>query len=190
MPPSAQPLMILQRLHCRVSQTYNPDSNDCNLDRSAIAALISSSGISPAVSLSIAQQLLTSRSSMNVNITGLRVSIMHPFTRDDYFWAVLEWTEDGHTDGLGIFQIDIEDDSDSGINGLMHYGYREKNHSTSGRRWVNTSISWTVTSLGQLKSLFGAARHILGILELPLTDSIILYCETEEPISSEDEYDS
>lgn len=127
---------------------------------------------------------------MNVNITGLRVSIMQPFTRDDYFWAVLEWTENGHIDGLGIFQIEIEDDSDSGINGLMHYGYREKIYSASGRCWFSTSISWTVTSLGRLKSLFGAACHILGILELPLTDSIILYCETKEPISSEDKYDS
>jgi hypothetical protein len=181
--------MILQRLHCRVSQTYNPDPNGGNLDRSVIASLISSTGISSAVSLSIAQQLSTSRSSMNANITGLRVSIMHPFARDDCFWAVLEWTEDGHIDGLGIFQVDIEDDSDSGINGLIHHGYREKAHS-SGRSWVNTLISWTVTSLGQLKSLFGAARHILGILELPFTDSIILYCETEEPIASEDEYDS
>ena len=110
---------------------------------------------------------------------------MHTFTRNDCFWAVLEWTEDDHTDGLGIFHID-DDDPDSEINGLMHYGHRGKAHGKSDRCWVNTSISWTVTSLGQLKSLFGAARHILGILELPLQDSFTLYCETDVPICSEE----
>ena len=177
--------MTLEYLHRRVSQIYNSDS-EVYEDRLSIAAVLSSSGISPSVSLAIAQQLLPSGSSGKVFITGLRVSIVHPFTRNDCLWAVLEWREDNQTDVIGIFQVEVGEDADPGINGLVHYGYRGRNDRSSRRSWINTSIVWTVTSFGHLKWLFGAARHILGILELSVNDSFTLCCETEERMCSEE----
>jgi len=108
--------------------------------------------------------------------------------RDDRFWAVFEWRTGIDTDVLAIFQIDNADESNSEPNWLMHHHYDGRCTATSGRPWGCTSISWTVTSLGNLKSLFGAARHILGILEIPAGDSFTLYGEIESRIRSEEEY--
>lgn len=171
---SNPPRMILERLHARVAQTYRPDFDAC-IDQSAIVAISSSNGIAPAASLSIAQQLLQCYASSKANMTGLRVSRVYSLTNDNRFWAVLEWRIGIDTDVLAIFQIDNTDNSNSASNWLMHHGQGRNIKGTLGRRWVTTSVSWSVTSFGYLKSLFGAARHILGILELPAPDCLSLY---------------
>jgi hypothetical protein len=171
---SNPPRMILERLHARVAQTYRPDF-DAYIDQSAIVAISSSNGIAPGVSLSMAQQILQCYASSDADITGLRVSRVYSFTDNNRFWAVLEWRIGIDTDVLAIFQIDNTDDSDSASNWLMHHGQGRNIKGTFDRRWVSTSVSWSVTSFGYLKSLFGAARHILGILELPARDSLTQY---------------
>jgi len=183
---SNQPRTTLERLHARVAQTYEPDLA-AGMDLSAVVAKISSSGIPPTLAVPIAHQILPLHLSSSAQITGLRVSKVVPFTRDDRFWAVFEWRVGIDIDLLAIFQIDNADESNSAPNWLMHHRYGGRSMATSGSRWASTSISWTVTSLGNLKSLFGAARHILGILEIPTGDSLTLYCEIEPCIRSEEE---
>jgi hypothetical protein len=112
---------------------------------------------------------------------------VHPLDPDDFFWVVLEWREGESTDVLAIFHIEDEDDSDL-CNSLLHYGFGGKSDESSARSWIRTSISWTVTGLGYLKTLFGAAQHILGILDMPVTDAMALYCESTPHDSSDERY--
>jgi len=158
------------------------------MDHPAIVAKISSNGIPPTIAVPIAHHILRLHLSSSANITGLRVSKVVSFTREDRFWAMFEWRMGIDIDVLAIFQIDNADNSISAPNWLMHHRYGGRCAATSGTSWVSTSVSWIVTSLGNLKSLFGAARHILGILELPAEDSFILYSEIERRIHSEEEY--
>ena len=183
---SNQPRTTLERLHARVTQTYNPDLT-AFMDRSVIVATISSNGILPKIAASIAHQILEHNGSIDAHITGLRVSRVVPFTSDDRFWAVLEWRTGNDIDVLALFQIENDDDSNSVLNCLMHHGYGGRRTASSGRVWSRTSISWTVASVGNLKSLFGAARHLLGILEIPVSDCFTLYFENEQQNHSEEE---
>lgn len=182
-------MAILGALHVQVSRTYNPQSGVCK-DHSTIAMMISANGISYAVAHSIAQQFLSLHSSASSNITDLRVSRIQPLTRDDCFWVVLVWRENVYIDVLAIFHIDNENNPGPAYNWLMHHGYEGNSNKASDRNWISTSISWSVTSFGNLKLLFGAARHILGILELPDTDALTLYCGPEEGNGSEEKYHS
>lgn len=120
-------------------------------------------------------------------MTGLRVSSVAPLTSEDHFWTVFEWMVGMDTDVLAIFQIDNVDGAATAPNWLMHQGYRRGCTAASGTRWATTLISWTVTNLGYLKSLFGAARHILGILEIPARDSVVLISELEPGNWAEEE---
>ena len=110
---------------------------------------------------------------------------MHPFAREDCFWVVLEWREDKNNDVLAIFQINDENDPDL-CNVLMHYGFGGETNENTERSWIRTAISWTVTGLGYLKTLFGAAQHTLGILELSVADALTLYSENP-PSDNSDE---
>ena len=118
---------------------------------------------------------------------GLRVSKVFPLTSEDHFWAVLEWMVGMDTDVLAIFQIDNVEDSATSPNWLMHQGYGRGCTTTSSTPWATTAISWAVTNLGYLKSLFGAARHLLGLLEIPARDCLTLCTEHEPRNQSEEE---
>lgn len=159
--------------------------NDC-ADQASILAAISSGGILEDVAVPLAQYVLSHQRLTGASLTGLRSTIVHPFARDDCFWVALEWRENKITDVLAIFHIEDENDPDM-FNVLMHYGFQgdETNESTP-RSWIRTAISWTVTGLGYLKTLFGAAQHVLGILELSVADALTLYSETP-PSDNSDE---
>ena len=157
------------------------------MDHSSITATITENGVPQTLAVTIAHEILRFHGPNNSPMTGLRVSSVAPLTSEDHFWAVFEWMVGIDTDVLAIFQIDNVDGSTTAPNWLMHQGYRRGCTATSGTRWTTTLISWTVTNLGYLKSLFGAARHILGILEIPSRDSVTLIGELEPGNRAEEE---
>ena len=53
---------------------------------------------------------------------------------------------------------------------------------------TKTTISWSVLAFQDLKYLFEAAQHILGILELPIVDALKLYCEPNPNENSNEAY--
>lgn len=165
--------MTLERLHARVSQTYNP-SSDIRFDFSAVVALCLSSGISPSLASSIGDQIMRHLTSKNANVIGLRATKVYSPTTDNHFWIMLDWRTEMNTDVLAIFRNVSPNDPDSTSNWLMHFGYGKRFKGVSDRCWTTTLISWNVSSLGYLKSLFGGARHILGILELSVKDASTL----------------
>lgn len=157
---------------------------DC-ADKASILAAISSGGVLEDVAVSLTQYLTSHQRLTGSSLTGLRSTIVHPFARDDCFWVALEWREDKNTDVLAIFQIDNENDPDLS-NVLMHYGFGDETNQNTPRSWIKTAISWTVTGLGYLKTLFGAAQHVLGILELSVADAFTLYSETPSSDNSDE----
>jgi hypothetical protein len=150
-------------------------------DQASLLAAIFSSGVPKNVAVSLAQWLLSHQQLTGISLTSLRSTVVHTFTRDECFWVALEWKEDKNTDVLAIFQIDDENDPDLS-NVLMHYGFGDETNENTTRPWIRTAISWTVTGLGYLKTLFGAAQHVLGILELSVADASTL---CSEPPSSD-----
>jgi hypothetical protein len=98
----------------------------------------------------------------------------------------LEWRDANNTDVLVLLRID--ENHEAANNRLMHHGYGGRNDENGGRSWEQTSISWTVSSFENLKALFGAARHLLGLLEVPVADALTLYCETSPSNYSREAY--
>jgi hypothetical protein len=158
--------------------------NNCT-DQASILAAISSGGVLEDVAIPLAQYLSLHQRATGTSLTGLRSTIVHPFARDDCFWVALEWIESKNTHVLAIFHIDNENDPDL-FNVLMHYGFGDETNENTPRSWIRTAISWTVTGLGYLKTLFGAAQHILGILELSVADALALYSETPSSDNSDE----
>lgn len=98
---------------------------------------------------------------------------------------ILEWIDANDTDVLVLLRMEENDKAAS--NRLMHHGYGGRND--NGRRsWAQTSIAWTVSTFENLKALFGAARHLLGLFELPVADALTLYCKTSPRNSSREAY--
>ena len=157
--------------------------NDCADQTSTIAA-ISSSGVPEDIAISLSEYLSSHQRKTGASLTGLRSTIVHPFVQEDCFWVVLEWREGKDADVLAIFHI--SDNNPDLCNVLMHYGFGGESNENTPRSWIKTAISWTVTGLGYLKTLFGAAQHILGILELPVADALTLYPENP-PSDNSDE---
>lgn len=117
-----------------------------------------------------------------VEISGFRASIIYSFTNDDCAWPVVEWREQSGTEVLAICYV--EDDAEV-CSWLMHFGAGE---GSDGKTWAKTWISWSVRNMGHLKSLFGAARHLLGVLGWSVDDMLKLYCRQDLEGTSMKEY--
>jgi hypothetical protein len=119
-------------------------------------------------------------------MTGFRASVVHQLTGDEQAWPVLEWREGDDTEVVTIIDVEDEDKPET-VSLLMHYGIGI-NNSPGWNRWSRTSLVWNVTEMLVLKTLFQAAQHILGILELPKADATKLYCQNGyEGCSSEEQ---
>jgi hypothetical protein len=117
----------------------------------------------------------------STGMRGLLTSVFYPFGRNDHSWPVVQWIEGEDTEALAIFEIDVATNICSWI---IHRGFRIDNESA----WNQASVMWTVTNIGQLKTLFHAAQHLLGILEWSSADSHKIYCEGNFANCSREEY--
>ena len=115
-------------------------------------------------------------------ISGFRASVIYSLTDDDSAWPVLEWREGTDTEVLAILYVD--DDDAEVCSWLMHYGVGQ---GKGTKRWQKSWISWSVGEIGHLKSLFGAARHLLGVLGWSVDDILKLYCKRDLENTSTEE---
>jgi hypothetical protein len=152
------------RLHHRLRPCQRPD-------RSSIVECISSRTGSE-VAHNVDQEL---RKHIHLNfaqLVGFRASVVYPFTEDQQPWLVLEWRENDGTEGVAVF--DTDDGSDR-YSYLIHYGLG-RGDPVEGKHWEHSSIAWNVSDLSVLKALFQASHHALGLLEMPKSDAVQLYC--------------
>lgn len=133
----------------------------------------------------IAQSLLQYVQSRNARVTGVRASVVYPFRNEDCPWPIVEWTEDDDAEGMAIFQFD----ENSGLcSSLIHYGEGIVDYENRVLRWERCSVTWRIGDTGDLRRLFGAAQHILGILEWSIGDILKLYCKRNPGKCSDQTY--
>jgi hypothetical protein len=123
----------------------------------------------------------------NAPVTGLRANIVYPFRKDDSPWAVVEWTEGDKARVMGIFQMN---ESYEVCSSLMHYAEFNQNpqYMNGIPRWEKCCITWTIADIDNLKRLFGAAQHILGILDWSIEDIMEVYCKSNPGDCSDQTY--
>jgi hypothetical protein len=152
------------RLHHRLRPCHRPD-------KSSVMECISSR-TGPEVAHNIDQELRKHIHLKFAQLVGLRASMVFPFADDEQSWLVLEWRESDGTEGVAIF--DIDDGSDR-YSYLIHYGCG-RGDPVEGKHWKSSSIAWNVSDIPVLKTLFEASHHALGLLEMPKSDAVQLYC--------------
>lgn len=129
----------------------------------------------PQVALIIHRELYKYMVSTNQGITAFRVLIIYPMTDSGQWWPLLKWKE-GNTDVLAIF--DVDEENSENCSWLM-------GKSTERGLSAPVSLAWKVEDMSILKTLFQAAQHLVGILEMPKNDAVKLYCGGETDCPSE-----
>ena len=170
---------VMDNLHSRVPKLPMTESCASPADLNLVHATISSHINSSAASA--IDRIVRTLQSTSIAMRGLVVSVFYPFGRNDHCWPVVQWTEDEDTEALAIFEVDLVTNVCSWI---IHRGVRVDNES----EWNEASIVWNVTNIGQLKALFHASQHLLGILEWSSADSHKIYCEGNFVNCSQEEY--
>jgi hypothetical protein len=171
----------INKVHRRLTkQPLQETSIDYETIHKAISAWTTSER-----STSIAKSLWKHFEKPEVHVTAFRVSILFAFVNDDRSWPVVEWKEGNDKELLALFHFDDAHPRSEVGSWLVHYG---AGISTDEARWAVTSIAWGVTDMSHLKTLFGAARHFLGILEWDPPVALNLYCGIEPSDPSDQEY--
>lgn len=134
---------------------------------------------------SIAQSLLQYLQSRKVTVTGVRATVIYSLKNDDCAWTVTEWTEGDDRKGMAIFQFD---EKSALYSSLMHCGEGVVDNEDRVMRWERCSVTWRIGNISDLKRLFGAAQHILGMLEWSVVDILKLYCESNPAECSDQTY--
>jgi hypothetical protein len=173
---------VLDQLHCRVSKRPLPQMCEPS-DSSTLQEIANCTGAE--VSIVVDRALQRYLRSKNVSIQAFRASVVYPLAEDDFSWPVLEWTEGDGTKVLAIFEVDADTEPPV-CNWLMHQGIQGGR--TDDSRWMNASVMWRVTEIDCLRPLFGAARHLLGILDWTSADAHNLYCRGTLESCSDEKY--
>jgi hypothetical protein len=171
---------VLDNVHRRIPKLPKTESCGSPADLNPVHRTISAHMNTNAVS-AIDQTLRRLQFTTGIDMRGFVASVFYPLGRQDYCWPAVQWTEGEDTEALAIIEVDILTNACSWI---IHRGSRVDNESA----WNEASIAWTVMNIGQLKSLFHAAQHLLGILEWSSADSHRIYCEGNFVNSSQAEY--
>lgn len=170
---------VLDSLHDRIPKLLPTESCGSPAEFNHVYETISTHMNSNAAST--VDRVLRSLRSTSTAMRGLLVSVFYPFGRNDHSWPVVQWIEGEDTEALAIFQVDVVTNVCSWI---IHRGFRVDNESA----WNQASVMWTVTNISQLKTLFHAAQHLLGILQWSSADSDKIYCEENFANCSREEY--
>ena len=123
----------------------------------------------------VIQNFLVSRPT---HITGIRVSEIYLFGDSDVSWQVIEWREHDGKEMIAIFQMDDDDGPPEG--GCSWLMLSSPSFFPIGQRKGDPesimTLSWNVLNMPILNTLFWATQHGLGILEMPKTAAMKLYC--------------
>ena len=98
-----------------------------------------------------------------------RALMIYPMTDTQTSWPLLQW-EEGSDDVFMVF--DVDDEKLQNCSWLLCRGPRNERGSPA-------PIVWEVTDLSALGTLFGAVQQLLGVLEMPRMQAVILYCQSE-----------
>lgn len=167
----------LCELHQRVLKSPLPP-----LRESASECL--NSYIDPNIANILSRTLEAFCSSKDTRFTRFRANTVYLFMSDEQSWPLLEWMETDGTKAMAIFDVDDPDDPMT-CSWLIHSGINAEAHAP----WTRTNVSWNVTGMSALKTLFGVAQHVLGILEWPTEYAIKLYCQDHLEDQTPDEYE-
>jgi hypothetical protein len=175
----------LERLHRKLARRIIP-TLPTKSGGSIILQRISAGCASLEVASLINRSLMAYVSSRNARIKALRCSKVLWFTDDKTSWPLVEWVEDNGTSNLAIFHIEDPNEPRQG-SWLMHSGLGVSDEASKNRCWENSRIDWDVADIDHLKTLFGVAQHVAGMLEWSVADAMKLYYErnTEEESASE-----
>ena len=111
------------------------------------------------------------------------MSVVNPFESDEQSWPLLEWKDQGGINGLAIFDIDKESD---GCSYLVHYAPPAIPNFRGEETEKMPALAWNVANLSSLKTLFQVTQHALGILQMPESDALVLYCHKAQAILPEE----
>jgi len=127
------------------------------------------------VSYAITNQITEYETSRNTKIVALRVSEVQQLANDEDSWTVVDWIEEDCLKCLVIFHF--EDAAEPG-SWLMHSG-RDGGENTHSCLWQESRVDYNVAAMSHLKTLFGVAQHLLGVLVWATADATILYGEQD-----------
>ena len=138
-------------------------SNDVRI----IAERILDSCESESIASLIAHSLVDYLRVRQTQMTALRAVPAYLFNRKS--WPMIEWTECDETKTIAIFHFE-ENEPEEG-SWLMQSGQIVAFETTT-HRLQKSRIAWNVANLGHLKTLFGVAQHMLGLLEWPFANTL------------------
>jgi hypothetical protein len=107
-------------------------------------------------------------------IAAFHALVIYPMADNEQSWTILRWKEVTR-EVLAIFS---PDDDDSQICSWLMYINRHN----------GSSLDWHVLDITALKSLFLAAQHLLGILEMPKEVVSRIYAHEDSGNISMEEY--
>jgi len=127
--------------------------------------------------LIIAECLYESFMARNARVSGLRACVVYALAGNDS-WTIVQWGEAFETDVLAVFGVP-EVRASPGCNYIMHSGLRNCHSQVQpgSKYWMQSTLSWKVTSIVHLQELFKGTQHILGMLGWSRTDLLRVYCK-------------
>ena len=149
--------------------TRNPLSSLANYSFPVIYRTVSNSGVDARDALFIARTVVKVLRSKTESMTGFRATLVESLI-DKTSWPVIEWKEGSDTCVLVIFLFT----RCGTANWLCHRALHQ------GDNWQHSNISWNVGHLDHLRTLFGGAQHLLGMLDWSVKDMITLYCQEDK----------
>jgi hypothetical protein len=128
--------------------------------------------------LIIAECLYESFMTKNARVFGLRACVVYALAGNDS-WTIVQWRETFETDVLAIFRVIEDHRASPECNYIMHSGLRNCHSQVQpgSKYWMQSTLSWKVTSIVHLQELFKGTQHILGMLGWSRTDLLRVYCK-------------
>jgi hypothetical protein len=158
---------ILQQLHMKTTRNPLPDLPNSSLP--GIYRTTVEAGIDRRDALFIARTVVKVLRSKTDSMTGFRATLVDALVNNTC-WPVVEWKEGTDVYVLVIFLFT----KCGSANWLLHRATQDLEN------WKCESVSWNVGHLEHLRTLFGGAQHILGMLDWSVKDMINLYCQSTE----------
>ena len=172
------PANVMTRLHNRTAQKPIPALRNDFTFRLVLQTIGACCATIP-IAFLVTRAVIMHIQQSNARMTALRATAVHPLVNDTSSWQVVEWKEGDDTEVIAVFHVDEDVKEPESCSWVSHTGVGICEDDKSGKRWRKSSISWSVGHLGHLKILFGAAQHVLGVLEWSVADAVVLYCQTD-----------
>lgn len=175
----------LARLHHRVSRVARQEVPS-KYDLAFLMQTIAASCISLQLASVIARAILRFLQSRNARMTRLRASVEKSFTDEDLECPIVEWNESDGTDIIALFHFDDAFEPEE-CSWAMHLGVGRSSPNSKGPLWQSSRVDWNVANVSHLKTIFGIAQHILGVLQWPIADALRVSGDNVSDTYSEEE---